>query len=298
MTFFLVFKLQNAIDFLLMGLKQKTLKKEVVFHGRGLFLGKDVVVRLVPASPNTGIVFRRSDLPGAPSIAAKTEQVQDATRSTKVALGEGSVQTIEHFMAAVGVSEIDNLIVDISGPEMPIFDGSSEPFVKIIDEAGTVEQEGDKNIYVLDQPVSWTQGDMHLVALPSDEYRISYTLHYPQSPYLRSQYYSFVVKPDTFRSEIAPCRTFTLYQEIAPLIEKGLLKNANLECGVVIDGEKVLNPEGVRFPDEMVRHKILDIIGDLALLGCSFQAHIIAIKTGHAANHSVAKELRKFLRKK
>jgi UDP-3-O-[3-hydroxymyristoyl] N-acetylglucosamine deacetylase len=281
-----------------MVLKQKTLKKEVVFHGKGLFMGQDVVVRLIPACPNTGIVFRRTDLANTPTIAAKTEQVKDATRCTKIVEGENSVQTIEHFMAAVRASEIDNLIVDVSGPEMPIFDGSSKAFMQMIDEAGTAEQEASKDIYVLDQPVSWTQGDMHLIALPSDEYRISYTLHYPQSPYLRSQYYSCVVNPEIFRSDIAPCRTFTLYQEIAPLIEKGLLKNANLDCGVVIDGEKVLNPEGVRFPDEMVRHKILDIIGDFALLGCSFNVHLIAIKTGHAANHSVAKELRKFLRKK
>lgn len=281
-----------------MALKQKTLKKEIVFHGTSLFLGQDVVVRLIPAAPHTGIVFRRTDLLGMPLIAAKTEQVKDATRCTKVVEGDHSVQTIEHFMAAVQASEIDNLIVEISGPEMPIFDGSSQAFIEMIDQSGTVEQEGTKDIFVLDQPVSWTQGDMHLIALPADEYRISYTLHYPQSPYLRSQYYSCVVKPETFRKEIASCRTFTLYQEIAPLIEKGLLKNANLNCGVVIDGEKVLNPEGVRFPDEMVRHKILDIIGDFALLGCAFQAHIVAIKTGHAANHSVAKELRKFLRKK
>ena len=281
-----------------MPLKQKTLKKEVVFHGKSLFIGQDVVVRLIPASPNTGIVFRRTDLPGMPSISAKTEQVRDATRCTKVVEGEHSVQTIEHFMAAVRASEIDNLIVDISGPEMPIFDGSSQPFIQMIDEAGLVEQAEGKDLYVLDHPFSWSQGDTHLIALPAEEYRISYTLHYPQSPYLRSQYYSCVVKPDTFRNEIAPCRTFTLYQEIAPLIEKGFLKNAALDCGVVIDGEKVLNPEGVRFPDEMVRHKILDIIGDFALLGCTFNAHLIAIKTGHAANHTVAKELRKFLRKK
>jgi UDP-3-O-[3-hydroxymyristoyl] N-acetylglucosamine deacetylase len=281
-----------------MVLKQKTLKKEVVFHGRSLFIGQDVVVRLIPTLPNTGIVFRRTDLADAPTIAARTEQVKDATRTTKVVEGDHSVQSIEHFMAAIQANEIDNLIVDISGPEMPIFDGSSQAFMQMIDQAGTVEQEGNKEIYTLDQPVSWTQGDMHLIALPAENYRISYTLHYPQSPYLRSQYYSYIVRPETFRNEIAPCRTFTLYHEIAPLIEKGLLNNANLDCGVVIDGERVLNPDGVRFPDEMVRHKILDIIGDFALLGCTFHAHLIAIKTGHAANHRVAKELRKFLRKK
>ncbi|MBS0647965.1 MAG: UDP-3-O-[3-hydroxymyristoyl] N-acetylglucosamine deacetylase [Verrucomicrobia bacterium] len=281
-----------------MDLKQKTLKKEVVFHGTSLFMGLDVAVRLIPAPPGSGIVFRRVDLPHTPTIPAQTEQVRDAVRCTKVSAGEDSVQTIEHFMAAVRACEIDNLIVEVSGPEMPIFDGSSLHYVELLDQAGVVEQEGGKNIFILEEPISWSQGDMHLIALPSDEYRISYTLHYPQSPYLRSQYYSCVVKPETFRAEIAPCRTFTLYKEIAPLIEKGFLKNAVLDCGVVIDGDKVLNPEGVRFPDEMVRHKILDIIGDFALLGCTFHAHLIAIKTGHAANHSVAKELRKFLRKR
>jgi len=168
-----------------MVLKQKTLKKEVVFHGTGLFTGQDAVVRLIPAAPHSGIIFRRTDLAGTPIIPAKTEQVKDATRCTKIVDGQHSVQTIEHFMASVQASEIDNLVVEISASEMPIFDGSSRAFIQMIDEAGTVEQDAAKELYVLDQPVAWAQDDMHLVALPSDEYRISYTLHYPQSPYLR-----------------------------------------------------------------------------------------------------------------
>ncbi len=281
-----------------MALKQKTLKKEVVSHGKSLFTGSDAVLRLTPAPPDTGVVFRRSDLPQTPSIPGVTEGVQAAARCTKIANGDVSVQTIEHFMAAVRASEIDNLFVDITGPEMPIFDGSALPFLQMLDEAGTAQQNADKEIYILDRPFAWSQGDMHLVALPAEEFKISYTLHYPQSPYLKSQYYSYTFSPDTFRDEIAPCRTFALYEEIAPLIEKGLLKSANLDAGVVIDGMNVLNPEGLRFPDEMVRHKILDMIGDFALLGCTFHAHLIAIKTGHAANHLVAKELRQLLRKK
>lgn len=281
-----------------MGLKQKTLKKEVVFHGKSLFTGQDAVVRLMSAPPNTGIIFRRSDLPQQPEIPGATERVQEAARSTKIAAGEHSVQTIEHFMAAVRGSEIDNLYVDIAGPEMPIFDGSALPFLQLLDQAGVAEQEADKEIYGLDKPVSWSQGEMHFIALPAEELRISYTLHYPQSPYLRSQYFSYTLSRDSFRHEIAPCRTFALYEEVAPLIEKGLLKSAGLEHGVVIDGMQVLNPEGVRFPDEMVRHKILDMIGDFALLGCTFHAHLIGIKTGHATNHAVAKELRQCLRKK
>lgn len=277
-------------------LKQKTLKKEVVFHGKSLFTGEEVVVRLLPAPPATGVVFKRIDLAPPFIIPAKTEHVKDAVRTTQICEGAHSVQTIEHFMAALYAKEIDNLVVEMTGPEMPIFDGSSLPFLQIFDQAGVVEQEEGKNIYSLSEPIQWSSKEMHLIALPADELRISYTLHYPQSPYLRSQYYSYVLHPETFTQEIAPCRTFTLYQDVAPLIEKGILKNAALDHGVVIDGDKVLNPEGVRFPDEMVRHKILDMIGDFALLGCRFHAHLIAIKTGHAANHAFAKELRKFLR--
>ena len=279
-------------------LKQKTLKREVVFQGPSLFSGTEVVVRLLPAPPDTGIVFKRVDLDSSWVIPAKTEQVRDAIRTTQIGEGTHFVQTIEHFMAAVYARQIDNLLIEITGPEMPIFDGSSLPFSQILDQAGVVEQEKEAKIYTIFEPIYWSDKEMHLVVLPANEFRISYTLHYPQSPYLRSQYYSYVLHPETFVQEIAPCRTFALYQDVAPLIEKGILKNAALDHGVVIDGEKVLNSEGVRFPDEMVRHKILDMIGDFALLGCHIHAHLMAIKTGHAANHAVAKELRKFLRTK
>lgn len=276
---------------------QTTLKQAVTFYGKALFTGVDVVVKLLPAAPNTGIVFRRVDLPGAPEIPAQTENVIEAIRTTKIGTLEASVQTVEHFMAVLFACEINNLIVEITGPEMPIFDGSSLPYVELIEKAGILDQDAAQTIYTLDAPRSFTVGDTHLVALPSDEFRVSYTLHYPQSPYLQSQYFSGSITPNFFKKEIAPCRTFTLYEDVAPLIQKGILKNALLEHGVVIDGERVLNPEGVRFSDEMVRHKILDLLGDIALLGWQIQVHLIGIKTGHAANHAIAKELRKSLRK-
>ena len=276
---------------------QSTIKKEISFQGKALFTGEDVSVRLLPAPPGTGVVFYRTDLPGRPSISATTENVQEAVRSTKIGQGSASVQTIEHFMAALFACGIDNLIVEISGPEMPIYDGSSLPFIELIDSVGTIQQNKAKDIYTIDAPCHFSSGEMHLVALPASEFRISYTLHYPQSPYLQSQYFSSLITTDLFRQELAPCRTFTLYEDVLPLIQKGILKNAALEHGVVIDGTKVLNPEGVRFPNEMVRHKVLDIIGDIALLGVSLHVHLIGSKTGHAANHAIAKQLRKSLRK-
>lgn len=292
------FETSNEINsFEMVTKNQSTLKQEVVFHGRSLFTGSDVVVRWIPAPPNTGIVFKRSDLPGSAPIVASTENVIEATRTTKIGSPDVYVQTIEHFMAAVYACQINNLIVEISGPEMPIFDGSALQYIELIEKAGVVEQNVAQDIYKLDVPCSFTSGETHIVALPADEFRVSYTLHYPHSPYLQSQYFSVAVTPHTFKSEIAPCRTFALYEEVAPLIQKGILKNAALEHGVVIDGKKVLNPEGVRFADEMVRHKVLDLMGDIALLGWRLQVHLIGIKTGHAANHAIAKELRKLLRK-
>jgi UDP-3-O-[3-hydroxymyristoyl] N-acetylglucosamine deacetylase len=276
---------------------QTTLKQEVSFHGKALFTGVDVAVKLIPASADAGIVFRRVDLPLLPEICAKTENVVEAVRTTKIGNADASVQTIEHFMAALYGCGVDNLIVEISGSEMPIFDGSALPYVELIEKAGVLELAAVKNIYSLDAPCSFTAGDTHIIALPSEEFRVSYMLHYPQSPYLKSQYFSFSPAQSPFKQDIAPSRTFALYEELAPLIQKGILKNAALEHGVVIDGERVLNPEGVRFSDEMVRHKVLDLMGDIALLGWQLRLHLIGVKTGHAANHAIAKELRKSLRK-
>ncbi len=275
---------------------QTTLKEVITFQGKALFTGVDVSVKLIPAAPDMGIVFRRVDLPGSPEIPAKTENVIEAIRTTKIGVGGASVQTVEHFMAALFACKVNNLIVEISGPEMPIFDGSSLPFIELIEKAGILEQDKEQPIYLLEKPCSFTVGETHVIALPAEEFRISYTLHYPHSPYLKSQYFSSTITPSFFKKEIAPCRTFTLYEDVAPLIEKGILKNAALEHGVVIDGERVLNPEGVRFADEMVRHKVLDLMGDIALLGWQLRVHLIGIKTGHAANHAIAKELRKSLR--
>lgn len=276
---------------------QKTLKQDVIFHGKALFSGQDVTVRLIPAKPGSGIVFCRTDLPGRPLISATTENVREAIRTTQIGDGKVSVQTIEHLMAALFIYGVDNLIIELSGSELPIFDGSSLPFVEFIEKAGVIEQDALKEIYTIDAPCHFSSGETHLIALPSDAFRISYTLHYPHSPYLQSQYFSSTMTLDSFKKEIAPCRTFALYEEVLPLIQKGILKNGGLEHGVVIDGERVLNPDGARFRDEMVRHKVLDLIGDIALLGSPLHVHLIGIKTGHAANHAIARSIAKQMRK-
>jgi UDP-3-O-[3-hydroxymyristoyl] N-acetylglucosamine deacetylase len=268
-----------------------TLKNEISFSGTGLFTGQQVHVRICPANNGEGIVFQRVDLPHRPHISARLGSVQGTNRCTILGDKDVAVYTVEHLLSALKAFGIDNALIEISGPEVPIFDGSAKVFCELIEKAGTVQTGSERPLVKLTSPVFWSQGEVHLVALPADEYRISYTLHYPHSSFLRSQFYSTVINEEVFKAEIAPCRTFCLYEEVAVMIEKGLLKGGGLDNGVIIKDNQVMNPEGLRFSDEMVRHKILDMVGDLSLIPFPFLAHIIAIRAGHASNLAFAKEL-------
>ena len=198
---------------------------------------------------------------------------------------------VEHILSALKAFDLDNVIIEIDGPEIPSCDGSALPFVEMIQKVGVLSQTATKRVHHLEAPVFWSKGDVHLVALPAEEFRISYTLNYPNSELLRSQFYTIHVNEETYKQEIAPARTFSLYEEVVPLIEKGNIKGGRLDNAVIIKGDSILNPEGVRYRDEMVRHKILDLIGDLSLVDKTFHAHVIAIRSGHFSNTSFAKEL-------
>jgi UDP-3-O-[3-hydroxymyristoyl] N-acetylglucosamine deacetylase len=269
---------------------QRTLQRSVAAMGIGLFSGEKVSICLCPAVENTGIVFQRVDLPHRPILPARSEYVQGTPRCTIIGNGEDSVQTVEHLLAALRAYRIDNVLIEISGCEVPIFDGSSIHFVTMIEEAGIRELQFEKKVFRLEAPIFWSQGEIHLIALPSEEYRISYTLHYPHSSTIGTQFYTFVLDQEDFKNEIAPCRTFSIYEEIAPMIEKGLVKGGSLDNAVIIKDDVVVNPDGLRFPDEMVRHKVLDLIGDLSLVP-PFLAHVVAVRSGHASNNAFAKEL-------
>jgi UDP-3-O-[3-hydroxymyristoyl] N-acetylglucosamine deacetylase len=262
----------------------------VTADGIGLFSGEKVSITLCPGEDNTGVVFQRIDLPHQPYLPARSEFVQGTPRCTVIGNGKDSVQTVEHLLAALRAYGVDNVLIQITGSEVPIFDGSSQRFIELIESAGVCETSASKEIYILQSPIYWSQGDIHLIALPSDEYRISYTLHYPHSNLIGTQFYSFVLEQNRFINEIASCRTFSLYEEIAPMIEKGLVKGGSLDNAVLIKGGEVVNPGGLRFPDEMVRHKVLDLIGDLSLVP-HFLAHVVAIRSGHASNNAFAKLL-------
>lgn len=271
--------------------KQRTLKKSISFSGIGIHTGKGVTLTFCPAKEGTGIVFKRVDLPSQPLIPATVEYVCETNRSTTLGIAEVRIHTVEHVLAAIRAFAISNLCIEISSIEPPVGNGSSDVFVQMIEEAGIQEQEATVPVVKLQEPVYWSEKDIHLVALPSDEYKISYTLSYPTSKILQAQFHSISVNAESFKKEIAPCRTFSLYHEVEMLMDRGLIQGASLNNGVTIKDDVVLSKGGLFFPNEMVRHKILDMIGDFSLVGFDFLAHVIAIRSGHASNFAFAKKL-------
>lgn len=275
--------------------KQNTLKNCATFAGIGIHTGEIVNIRFVPAKEGTGIILKRMDLPGQPIIPATVEYVCDTSRSTTIGIGNVRIHTIEHMMAALAAYQIDNVCIEIDNIEPPVGNGSSDTFVQMIEQAGIQPQSSTRPIVKLQKPVYWSEGEIHIAAIPCDNFKISYTLNYPSSPVLKAQFQSFVINSQTFKQEIASCRTFSLYEEISMLIDRGLIKGGSLDNAVIIKNDVVFSRNGLFFPDEMVRHKILDMIGDLALVGLDFHAHILAIRAGHASNFAFAKKLYNYL---
>lgn len=277
--------------------KQHTLAAPIAFSGIGIHTGKNVSMRFLPTPPSTGIIFKRTDLEQKPAIPATLDFVVDTSRSTILGSGEVKVHTVEHVLAALRAYEIDNLCIEINNLEPPVGNGSSDVFVDMIEKVGIQEQKDTVPILELKEAVYYSDKEIQIVAIPSSEYRISYTLSYPTQPVLKAQFHSFVINPEGFKKEIAPCRTFSLYQEISYLMDRGLIKGGSLDNAVVIHDQAVFSKNGLFYPDEMVRHKILDMIGDLALMGTQFNAHIIAIRSGHASNYAFAKSLLNVIKK-
>lgn len=255
-------------------------------------------MRFCPAPPGSGIVFKRTDLAHTPTIPASLEHVTSTNRSTTLQIGDVVIHTVEHVLAALSAYKIDNLTIELSNIEPPIGNGSSDVFVKMIEEAGIVEQDAPPPPVKIEEPVYFSDGDISMVAIPSDEYRISYTLSYPDCKVLGSQFFSVAVTPEHFREEIAPCRTFAKYEEIEHLIDSGLIRGGSLDNAVIIKGDAVISKKGLFFKNEMVRHKILDVIGDLSLIGIPFIAHVIAIRAGHSANVAFGKKLYSYITSK
>lgn len=275
--------------------QQKTVQRAEKFNGIGIHTGAEVSINFSPAKAGEGIFFRRIDLPGQPIIPATIEYVVDNSRGTTLGIGDVKIHTVEHVLAAIRAFDIDNVCIDLYGIEPPAGNGSSDVFVSMLEEAGIVELEATRQVISLKNPVWLSHKDVHIVALPSDEYRLSYTLHYPKTEAIGTQYFSFPLTREGFKKEIASCRTFSLYEELTYLMDRGLIRGGSLENAVVINNKAIISKGGLFYPDEAVRHKLLDLIGDLSLVGIPFTAHIIALQSGHATNCAFAKKLYQYL---
>jgi len=233
-------------------------------------------------------------LPGSPRIKAEARKVVSNLRGTSIGEDELQITTVEHILAALSGLGIDNIVIKMDGEEFPAGDGSALPFVKLIQRAGIVEQARRRSFFEVKQPFWIGEGDKRLIVLPADEFRIIYTVDFSRS-FLNSQFAEFVIDEKTFVEEIAPSRTFGFMEEIEMLKEKNLIQGGSLENAVVIDSKGVINAEGFRFPNEPVRHKILDLIGDLYLIGRPIKAHIVAVKTGHLFHVRLAQKLEELI---
>ena len=267
---------------------QRTIKKEVAFRGIGLHTGKYATVRLKPASRDTGIVFYRSDK-GA-LIRATLSSIVDTAFATTIGFDGIKVKTVEHLLAAAAGLGIDNLLIDIDGPEVPILDGSSTDLVDIMLEAGIANQ-GKKRPYIkITRPVVYEDAHSKIVALPYDDIRISYSINFNHH-ILSHQELTVDLNENNFIKDIAPARTFGFLRDVEMLRANGLAKGGSLENAVVVGDDGILNASGLRFSDEFVRHKILDAIGDMSLIGYPIQGHIMLEKSGHTSNMLFLKKL-------
>jgi UDP-3-O-[3-hydroxymyristoyl] N-acetylglucosamine deacetylase/3-hydroxyacyl-[acyl-carrier-protein] dehydratase len=267
---------------------QHTVGKTASFSGTALHTGDKVTLKLQPAPVDHGIKFKRKDLQDEPTIDAKIENLKTVERATTIGEGSVRVHTVEHILSALSAMGVDNAIVEMDANEPPIGDGSAQPYVDLIKKAGVSAQEAARKFFDVREPmhVEAKTGAL-IVLLPDNKFRISCTQAGPNNQF--TQFLSMEVTPAVFEREIAPARTFVYYEDVKPLMDKNLIKGGSLENAIVVRGDAVLSKEPLRFGDEFVRHKILDIIGDLALVGRRIRGHIVAVKPGHASNADLAR---------
>ena len=237
---------------------------------------------LLPAPPNSGLRFRRVDLDGKPEIEARVENVAETTRSTTLAKGNVKIHTVEHVLAALAGAGVDNAVIELDANEPPIADGSSREFGKIIQSAGIAPQAEKREPFNPHAPIELETGGTLMTLFPGDGFKITCTSADKQGRF--TQYYSTEITPKTWEKELSHARTFCFFEEIEYLIKNGLIKGGSLENAIVIRDDAVLTTEPLRYPEEFVRHKMLDIVGDFSLLGRPVQGHLIAVKPSHAAN--------------
>jgi UDP-3-O-[3-hydroxymyristoyl] N-acetylglucosamine deacetylase len=267
---------------------QRTVAKRVSCTGIGLHSGKPATLTLAPAAVDAGVSFVRMDL--GVEIPARNEYVADTTLSTNLALGSARVHTVEHVMAALHGMGIDNCRVEVDGPEIPILDGSAAPFVCLLREAGVQVQRAGRRYLVVEQPVEIRDGDRLARLDPAASFCIEFTADFGH-PLITNQAFRVTITDRAFEREVARARTFCFRRDIERMQAAGLAQGGSLENAIVVDEFSILNPDGLRFPDEFARHKVLDAVGDLALFGLPVLGLLTAVKSGHALNQALVKKV-------
>jgi UDP-3-O-[3-hydroxymyristoyl] N-acetylglucosamine deacetylase / 3-hydroxyacyl-[acyl-carrier-protein] dehydratase len=266
---------------------QQTLAAPATLEGSSLHTGQKVTLTIKPAPADSGFQFRRIDLDDQPFIDADVSKVQTVERATTLAEGSVKVHTVEHVISALTGMGVDNALIEMDANEPPIGDGSSAPYVELIKQAGIVTQDVPAKVWEIREPLFYDSGKGSFITIvPDKEFRISCTNVGPDGRF--TQYFSSVVNPETYEKEIAPARTFVYYEDVKPLLDKGLIKGGSLENAVVIRGEEIMSKEPLRFNNEFARHKALDVIGDLMLSGKRITGHVICVKPGHGPNTQMA----------
>jgi UDP-3-O-[3-hydroxymyristoyl] N-acetylglucosamine deacetylase/3-hydroxyacyl-[acyl-carrier-protein] dehydratase len=268
---------------------QQTLKQNVSFAGIGLHSGNRVNMTFLPAPANTGVRFRRVDLDGKPEVEARIENVAETNRSTTLAKGNVKIHTVEHVLSAFAGLEIDNAVVELDSNEPPIADGSAREYSRMLHTAGVAAQPEKREVYQVKAPVEVRAGDTLLSIFPDDRLKITCTSADKEGRF--TQFYSVELSPENWEKELSAARTFCFYEEIEYLIKNGLIRGGSLENAVVIRDDAVLTNEPLRYAEEFVRHKILDIVGDLSLVGKPLTGHVIAVKPSHTVNCELARQI-------
>jgi len=269
-------------------IKQKTFKSSISCTGVALHSGDKVSMTLMPGKPDSGIVFKRTDIPGGgASIKATWDNVVETTMCTTLGNKDGvSIATVEHLMAALGGSGIDNAVIEVNGPEVPVMDGSAAPFVFLIECAGIVEQDKPRRFIRVLKAVSVQDGDSVASLVPADNFSVDFEIDF-ESAAISHQSISISMAGETFKNEVSRARTFGFLHEVEALRAAGLGKGGSLDNVVVVSGDKVINEDGLRYVDEFVRHKALDAVGDLYLAGGGLLGHFHGVCSGHAANNKL-----------
>lgn len=270
---------------------QKTISEKATCTGVGLHSGATVQLALYPARPGSGVVFARTDLAGTPEIPARRAALASTRLATTLGRGAATVGTVEHLLAAIGALGLDNLRIELDGPEVPVMDGSAAPFVGLLRDAGIFDQRVARRVIRIRKPIAVRDGDRMIRVSPAAGLIVSYAVEYPHPAIGKQRIDALPVDAAHFEREIARARTFGFLHEVEALWRGGLARGGNLENTVVLDDRRVMNVGGLRFPDEFVRHKVLDLIGDLGLLGMPLLGHIEVERGGHALHQQLVERI-------